>query len=308
VQFTSDDGTLLNGRLLVPRCEGPHPAIVTVHGSGPGSRYGGTFHTFFLKHGVAVLAYEKRGQTPDGWREPDLAALSADAAAGVRFVAHLPEIDGDRVGLWGSSQGGWVVPAAALDARETSFMILRAGAVVSEAETNLHEVRQEARAEGLDGLDLDSAIDLRREIYGVAMRGEPKSAADAVANPYLQEEWYRIAFGDGTISSLWSDRWWGWAQRNLSVTSAPDVAAFGGPVLWFLGERDEAVPLVSTRAALERAFDESPGDDHEIVVLPDAPHSFLIPSEDGPPHYAEGMFSRTAEWMTERGLTGSCGV
>lgn len=305
VDFTSADGTRLQGRLLIPRCKGPHPAIVIVHGSGPANRYGGTFNTFLLKRGVAVLAYDKRGYTPDedAWREPDLAEMSADAAAGVRFVAGLPDVDAERVGLWGSSQGGWVVPRAALEAPETAYMILRAGAAVTEAETNLHENLQEARAEGLEGLDLDYAMDLRREIYRLAMRGESIESADALVAPYVDEPWYRTAFGDGPISEIWSDFWWGWRQRNLAVASAPDVARFPGPVLWFLGEKDEAVPLIPTRAALERAFAAAPGDDHEIVVLEDAPHNFLVPTEDGPPRYAEGVFGYMEEWLAARGFT-----
>ena len=306
VSFTSADGTRLAGRLLLPRCEGPHPAVVTVHGSGPANRYGGTFHTFFLKHGIAVLAYDKRGYTddPDPWREPDLAAMSEDAAAAVRFAAGPPEVDPVRVGLWGSSQGGWVVPAAALAAPETAYMILRAGAAATHLETILHEIRQEVRADGVEGMDLDHAMDLRREVYELAMRGAPAAAADSLVAPYMDEPWYQTAFGDGPISELWSAHWWGWAGRNFRVASAPDVARYPGPVLWFLGERDEAVPLIATRAALERAFAASPGEDQRVVIVENAPHSFLIPSDDGPPRYAEGVFSGMAEWLEARGFTG----
>lgn len=305
VSFRSADGTELGGRLLTPRCPGPHPAVVMVHGSGPASRYGGPFHLFLLERGVAVLAYDKRGYTPDpeAWHEPDLAEMSADAAAGVEFVAGLPEIDETRVGIWGSSQGGWTAPPAAIAAPHAAYLILRAGATLTEAETNLHEVRQELRAEGLRGLELDYAMDLRREVYRLAMRGAPIRAADAVVEPYLDEPWYRTAFGDGPISEIWSDRWWKWARRNLAVESASAVARFDGPVLWFLGERDEAVPLVATRAALERAFARAPGHDHELVVVKDAPHSFLVPAPAGGARYAEGVFARMASWLAERDFT-----
>lgn len=304
IRFTSADGTELQGRLLLPRCGGPHPLVVAVHGSGPVNRFGGPYHTFFLQHGVAVLAYDKRGFTPDPdmWQEPDLAALSADAAAAMRFVQTLPDIDSDRIGFFGSSQAGWVVPRAALEAPDTDFIILRAGAALSELDTVIHEVRQEWRAEGLSGLDLDSAVALRRELYELAKRGAPLSASDDLVAPYLDEPWYRTAFGEGPVSGRWSSRAWGWAHRNIAVAATPWLERFGGPVLWFLAERDENVPLVATRAALERAFAVSPGDDHEIVVLEEALHSFLIPSPDGPPRFSDGFFSRMGAWMAERGI------
>jgi fermentation-respiration switch protein FrsA (DUF1100 family) len=220
VQFTSEDGTELHGRLLLPECEGPHPLVVSVHGSGPVNRYGGTFHTFFLKYGVAVLAYDKRGYTSnsEAWREPDLAELSADAAAAARFAASQPEIDTERIGLFGSSQGGWTAPPAATMASEIDYQILRAGAALTSAENVLHEIRQGARAEGLSGLDLDYAMQLRRELYELAMSGAPITAADELVAPYVDEPWYRTAYGDGPISEIWSEFRWGWSQRNHDVT------------------------------------------------------------------------------------------
>lgn len=305
VSFASADGTELQGRLLTPRCAGPHPAIVMVHGSGPANRYGGVFHTFLLQRGVAVLAYDKRGYTADesAWREPDFAEMSADAAAAVEFVAGLSEIDPARVGLWGSSQGGWTVPPAALAAPHTAYMILRAGATLPGPVTVIHEQRQEVRAKGVEGMDLDQAMDLREHVYRLAARGAPIAAADSAVAPYLDRPWYRTAFGDGPISEVWSAEWWAWAQRNLAFGSTSAVAEFGGPVLWFLGERDEAVPLILTRVALERAFEQSPGSDQQVVVVPDAPHSFMVPRETGPPRYADGVFSGMEHWLAERGFT-----
>lgn len=305
VHFRSRDGTVLDGRLLLPECQGPHPLVVSVHGSGAVNRYGGTFHTYFIKHGVAVLAYDKRGYTsdPGAWTEPDYAEMSADAAAALRYAASLNVIDADRVGYFGSSQAGWVVPPAAIDAEETAFQILRAGAALTPVETYLHEVRQELRAEGLSGLDLDSAMALRREVYRLASRGAPIGEADVLVAPFLDEPWYRKAFGDEPVSRMWSDRWWQWAGRNSTDASATYLERFEGPVLWFLAERDENVPYVATRLALERAFEAAPADDHELVVIADAPHSFIIEDEAGNPRYAEGFFNRMASWMAERGIS-----
>jgi uncharacterized protein len=305
IRFRSSDGTTLQGRLLIPECAGPHPVVVSVHGSGPANRHGGPYHTDFLRHGVAVLAYDKRGYTsdPDTWQEPDYAALSADAAAAVRFAATQPDLDQERIGIVGSSQAGWVIPRAAVDAPHTAFIILRAGAATSAAETVLHERRQELRLQGLSGLDLDHAMELRALIYGVAMRGEPISATDPVVDPYLDKAWYRAAFGDGRVSERWPARWWQWAQRNLSVAATTHLQQFKGPVLWFLAELDENVPLVASRAALERAFEVSPGADHDIVVLDGALHSFLIPDVDGSPRFSPGFFDYMGTWMADRGFS-----
>lgn len=305
INFTSGDGFQLQGRLLLPECPGPHPVVVSVHGSGPVNRHGGPYHTWFLQQGIAVLAYDKRGYTadPKAWREPDLVTLSADVAAAVRFAATQAELDSSRIGIMGSSQAGWVVPLAAVEAPETRFIILRAGAALTQFETALHEVRQDLRREGLDGLDLDYAVDLHREIYTLAMSGKPISATDTLVSPYLNKPWYRSAFGEGLVSGLWSERWWGWIQRNWAIAGTPHLEQFAGPVLWFLAELDENVPLVPTRAALERAFSAAPDDDHEIIVLKGATHSFLVQMPDGTPRFSDGFFNRMGVWLRERGFT-----
>lgn len=304
VRFEADDGTQLEGRLLTPACAAPYPAVVYVGGSGAVDRHNSFYQTFFLQQGIAVLAYDKRGFTtvPDDWREPDLAALSGDAAAAFDFVVSLPEIDPHRVGFFGVSQGGWVVPRAALDSPGASFMVLRAGAAVSEFETHIHEKRQEFRARGLGGLDLDYAIALTRAIYDLALEGKGLAATDELVAPFLDEPWYRVAFGEGPISDRWATDWWGWAQRNFDVSATPHLEQFDGSVLWFLGERDENVPLIQNRIALERAFDAAPGGDQQVVVVEGAPHSFLIPSDDGLPRFAEGYFTRLEEWLAEHGF------
>jgi hypothetical protein len=307
VAFSSDDGTLLHGRILAPMCPGPHPTVVAVHGSGPVDRHGGTYHTFFLRHGIAVLAYDKRGYTsdPDAWREPDLATLSADAAAALRYAARRPEVDADRIGFFGSSQAGWVVPRAAVEATETDFMILRAGAATRNLDTILHEVRQDLRLEGLEGLDLDYAIDLRDEIYRIAAEGGSLTDAEALADTYREETWYVAAIGEGSVTDRWSPESWARLSRNLDVTPARWIERFDRPVLWFLAELDENVPLVPSRAELERAFGAAPSSDHEIVVVEGALHSFLVPSPDGAVRFTDEFFSRMQVWLAERGLTGA---
>lgn len=307
VRFTSADGARLDGRLLRPACAGPHPAVVIVHGSGPVDRHGGPYDMFFLKHGIAVLAYDKRGYTTDRdqWREPDLATLSADAAAAVRFVAQQPDVDTTRIGIMGHSQAGWVVPRAALDAPQSGFLVLRAGAALTQKETLLHEVRQELRAEGLRGLDLDHAMDLRNAVYELAIAGRPMAAADSLVAPYLTEPWYVKAFGDGSISTRWSQDFWEWAGRNLPVSAIPQLERFHLPVLWFLAEQDENVPLVATRTALERSLNVANRADREVVVLEDALHSFLVPQANGPPRFSPGYFSKLAAWLNQRGIARS---
>lgn len=303
VRFRSEDGTELTGRLLLPDCQGPHPLVVMIGGSGPTTRFGGPFETFFVQLGMAVLSYDKRGIEAERWSEPDLITMAQDAAAAIDLGRAHPAIDPDRVGVWASSQGGWVAPIAA-SRTPTDFMIVRVGPGVTEMDAWLHEVRQELRADGLGGIDLDKAIDLLRAVLELAVEGEPINSADRLVRPWLAEEWYLKAFGDGVVSELWSERWWGWVSRNMTLDTMEYLSTYDGPVLWFLAENDENVPLVSSQVGLERAFERSPGEDHDLVIVPDVDHSFLVRDESGA-RYTPHFWGRMKSWLEARDLSGA---
>lgn len=80
-EFRNGDVTLA-GSLLMPRTPGRRPAVVLVHGSRGGDRYGALMHAaFLLRHGVALLAYDKRGEGGSGgdWRTATIPQLAGDA-------------------------------------------------------------------------------------------------------------------------------------------------------------------------------------------------------------------------------------
>jgi pimeloyl-ACP methyl ester carboxylesterase len=130
--------------LTLPSGRGPFAAVAMVHGSGRSTRSEFDVFTAYLAlHGIAVLADDKRGTGESGGTYPgDLATastidvLAKDAQAEVRFLANLPQIDPKRVGLWGDSQAGWIVPLAASREHEVDWAILNSGPTVTQGESD----------------------------------------------------------------------------------------------------------------------------------------------------------------------------
>jgi predicted acyl esterase len=61
VIFQNKEVTLA-GTLTLPSCNGPHPAVVFIRGSGPDSRDNYRFYAdVFARHGIAKRIYDKRG-------------------------------------------------------------------------------------------------------------------------------------------------------------------------------------------------------------------------------------------------------
>ena len=124
----------------MPNGSGRHPAVVWVHGSGeqPRLNYGPVVAPL-VEDGVAVFSYDKRGVgesegdccTSPG--EYDLVAADADGA--VTAVRSHPEIDPNKVGLYGASEAGWVVPLAdSRLAKPVAFTALVDGPAVTTGE------------------------------------------------------------------------------------------------------------------------------------------------------------------------------
>jgi dienelactone hydrolase len=145
VRFRSG-GVTLSGTLTLPSGAGPHAAVAWVHGSGRTDRaYLPDLQALLLHHGIAVLAYDKRGvgqsggSFPGDFSDTAIDVLARDAEAAVRFLASRPEIDSDRIGLAGHSQAGWVIPLAASRDPAIRFTVIFAGPAVTADENDNYQ-------------------------------------------------------------------------------------------------------------------------------------------------------------------------
>ena len=99
-----------------------------------------------LRHGVAVLAYDKRGVGQSSGSYPGesptvhaIDVLARDAAAAVRFLAAQPDVDRSRVGLAGHSQAGLDHAARGLARAAGRFLIAFSGPAVTADENDLFQ-------------------------------------------------------------------------------------------------------------------------------------------------------------------------
>ncbi len=160
----------LYGILTLPSSEGPHPAIVIVSGSAnlsTGVR-SGTSAQYHIDHaramvldGFAVLRYDPPGtgrSTGERGFE-SLDSRSEEAIAALRYLQSRPDIRRDRVGLWGGSQGAWVIAmAAAAFPDDVAFLVTVSGSGVSVAEQQVYAIQAQSQAAGLPEPDVPRAV------------------------------------------------------------------------------------------------------------------------------------------------------
>ncbi len=131
------DATLA-AAITLPSGDGPHAAIVLVHGSGRVKRQDLEENSEYLQSMcLASLRYDKRGvgqstgvYIPVGAQDSEevFSVLADDALAAVGYLKSRPEIDPTRIGIMGGSQAGWIMPLAASRSSDIAFMVSLSGA------------------------------------------------------------------------------------------------------------------------------------------------------------------------------------
>ncbi|WP_378784346.1 alpha/beta hydrolase family protein [Nonomuraea fastidiosa] len=179
------EGQRLEGTLRVPIAPGRHPAMVFVSGSGNGSRTEFTPQAEFLSRaGVVTIAFDKRTVGYD-FRHRDFGLLADDALRMVEYLRTRPEVNPDLVGVWGVSEGGWVVPIAAAKSTSVGFIVL-------VSSPNVSPLRQVAWALNEQLLRLRAPVGVRdlltRAMGGVGfdfLRYDAMPALSQVKQPVL---------------------------------------------------------------------------------------------------------------------------
>jgi dienelactone hydrolase len=274
VRFSNGD-VQLAGTLLSPTTQGPHPAVILVHASGAEDReYLLPFARFLIRHGMAVLGYDKRGvgASTGDWNKASFDDLAGDVIAAFEYLKTRSDIQPAQIGMLGWSQAGWVMPLAAARAKDLAFLISVSGAGVSGAETTIDQARNEMAANGMRPQMIDQIVELMtlqyeylrtgqgwsqyvatREKIAARMGGNPPEAFPATQDhPYLQ-----------------------FIRPLILHDPAPTIRQIQLPVLALFGELDNNILAEKNRAAWEAALKAGGHRDYTLRTLPKPNHALL---------------------------------
>lgn len=152
--YNEEAGLQLGGMLFLPEGEGPFPAVVIIHGSGPSRRDNSWYLTLthhLQTNGIAVLLPDKRGSVASegDWRSASFDELATDTLAGVAFLREQEQVDPTRIGVIGMSQGGHFVPLTANQSPDVSFVVNMVGGATLLHEQLVYEENYNLRQMGL---------------------------------------------------------------------------------------------------------------------------------------------------------------
>jgi pimeloyl-ACP methyl ester carboxylesterase len=237
--------------------------------------------------GVGVLRYDDRGvgASTGTYAGATISQLASDGSAAVDYVSTRDDIDVDRIGVLGHSEGGFYAAMIVPDDPRISFAVLMAPPTVNGVDLILAQNEAKARAAGSSPEEIEVVNFAAEVALPAAVEGD-RATIEAVISIAVGRVWddanvdARALLGDRDAfieqqveieaSRVLSD----WFRSLLAYDPQPDLAHMTVPVLGLFGAKDVQVVLEQNEPALREALEAAGNDDFEIIVFPNGNHLF----------------------------------
>lgn len=310
------DGARLRTLLSVPAGNGPHPALMLIQGVSLASVdvLLSDAHPYaqllapFATAGYVTLRVEKPG-LGDSEGGPAAALDFQREAAGYRaalaMLRERPEVDPDRVFLFGHSMGGIWAPLLAAELEKPVAGIAVYGSVFrSWNEYDLENARRQFQLGGMSASEIHDALNLRARLNSaLLLEGlDPEAARE---RPGLA-----AALDEAVLDGQWNGRsvafWQQLAQLNvpdLWTRARTPVLALHGSADFVAARVDHELLAAAVRAAGQAAqFESVAHSDHSFLAASDEAAAYAAIGKPG------GTYSSQAARQLDRWLAPRTGL
>ena len=318
------DRANLAGTLTLPPGAGPHPAVVLITGSGPEDRDEAILgHRPFLvladhltRRGFAVLRCDDRGvgASTGNFAEATEDDFVADTLAQIDHLRGRPEIDPQRIGLIGHSEGGVIAPRVAVKSTHVAFIVQLAGVGVPMDELLVRQGRDIAAVMGVGPEGLKENEELQRALFQVLKTEPDRAQAETALRRLLAERLARFTPEQRQAAGLSADALEGqlrtiltpWFRQIIAYDPRPTLRAVTCPVLALNGEKDLQVAADANLPAIRDALAAGGNNRVKTITLPGLNHLFQRCRTGAVNEYAEidetinpAALAAISDWLAE---------
>lgn len=274
ITFRSGDFKLV-GELRIPQNGTVHPLVIMVHGDGPAYRiYFAKLKESMLRAGYATLLWDKPGcgeSIGNFSPEKRLAERASILADAVNIMKKHAAIDSGRIGLWGISQAGYVMPLALRQTGDIKFMIAVGCPGMNGIDQTAYLIRRQLTFEGMPEEKARPAETHFKQIYKAGTFQEYLQHAKPLYDDPVQKKL-------GFVSALWEERDWKPHSSDEEAFFDPIeiIETTTIPVLAFFGEEDTQVDPFQGADAYTKALARAGNRNFRIELIPQADHNIIL--------------------------------
>ena len=234
----------LNAKIAMPEAGQTHGVIVVVHGDGAVNATADEYYKpaweVMVDAGYAIISWDKQGVggSSGNWLKQSMADRAGEVLQVIQWVKAQDQFDKNNIGIWGTSQAGWVIPTV-VGKTNVAFCILCAPAInwVSQGEYHLAKSMEQ---EGKTQAEIEAAVESYKEEVKLL-------DSDISYNDYIS-----FIGDEGYVSE---DRF-DFIKRNYRADATADLCNFEIPVLLVLGGQDIKVDSQETLRVYEEQVPE----------------------------------------------------
>lgn len=285
-------GVKFAATLTIPKGRGPFPAVFLITGSGPQDRDESlmghkpflVLSDFLTRKGIVVLRADDRGfgKSTGVFSTATTLDFASDAEAALAFLRTRPEVETQKIGLIGHSEGGVIAPMVAAMNHDVAFIVMMAGTGVPGDQILIAQKELIEEASGIssqqaekDGAEEGELLALvRREKDSAVLEKQLRQRlAGTVPEPQLTTQ---VKF----LSSAWM-------RYFIEYDPANALSKVTCPVLAINGEKDLQVPPKLNLPAIRNALEASGNKNFEVDELPGLNHLFQTAKTGSPNEYGQ---------------------
>ncbi len=272
------------GDLRFPDGSGPHPVVVFVHGDGPNNRTSGVTYPPIMERmrraGYATFAWDKPG-TGASTGQIDRSRLGEQRAQivldAIAVLKQRPDIDATRIGMWGISQAGYVMPRVLSKSDDVAFMIAVSCPGVAGVDQGIYLLSRQMICAGYPE-DVEQLEDQIRGFTKAQTYEEyVQHKAPLAAHPAFQALARYGQRVEVTPRADWhvDDRQGEYYWDPMQVLERTTI-----PVLAFFGEKDTQIDPLQGAEAYKAALERGGNPHSRVELIPGVDHNIIL-SETG---------------------------
>jgi pimeloyl-ACP methyl ester carboxylesterase len=296
------DTISLAGTLTLPKKEGgDYPVVILISGSGTQNRDSELLghkpflliSDYFTKKGIAVLRFDDRGValSKGNFKTATTLDFASDVESAIAYLKTRKDINKNKIGLVGHSEGGIIAPIVASKTKDVKFIVLLAGTGISGNQLLLLQQELIAKVSGVPKLEIEKNRIINSKLFEMVIKSNDNKSLKTDLVNYLTESFINTnpknnvdeKFVSGQVNQLTSP----WMQYFIKHNPAIILEKVKCSVLAVNGEKDLQVPPKENLNAIKNALEKGGNNKSTIIEFPNLNHLFQECKTGSPSEYAE---------------------